>query len=50
MNVADSVEEISDFQSISDAFTDQEKANPEGTTTPPDDVSTSGVANNNSQY
>ena len=28
LNVADSVEEISDFQSISDAFTDQEKANP----------------------
>ena len=50
LNVADSVEEISDFQSISDAFTDQERANPEGTTTPPDDVSTSGVANNNSQY
>ena len=50
LNVADSVEEIGDFESISNAFTDKEQANPEGTTTPPDDVSTSGVANSNSQY
>tara|TARA_B100000780_G_C21117969_1_gene452507 strand:+ start:2256 stop:2771 length:516 start_codon:yes stop_codon:yes gene_type:complete len=50
LNVAESVEEISDFQSISTAFTNQEKANPDDTTTPPDDVSTSGVANSNSQY
>ena len=50
LNVAESVEEISDFQSISTAFTNQEKSNPDDTTTPPDDVSTSGVANSNSQY
>ena len=50
LNVADSVEEITDFNSISSAFTDQERANPDGTTTAPTNVSNASVTNNNSQY
>jgi len=50
LNVADSVEQITDFNSISNAFTEQERANPDGTTTPATDVSNSSIANNNSQY
>ena len=50
LNVADSVEQVTDFNSISNAFTEQERANPDGTTTPATDVSNSSIANNNSQY
>jgi hypothetical protein len=50
LNVADSVEQITDFNSIQTALEDQEKANPDGTTTPATDVSNSSIANNNSQY
>jgi hypothetical protein len=46
LNVADSVEQITDFNSIQKAFNDQERANPELTTTNPQSVS----ANTNPGY
>ena len=46
LNLADSVEQITDFDSINTAFKDQEKANPDGTTTNPQSVS----ANTNPGY
>ena len=46
LNLADSVEQITDFDSINTAFKDQEQANPDGTTTNPQSVS----ANTNPGY
>tara|TARA_B110000858_G_scaffold105693_1_gene120922 strand:+ start:183 stop:686 length:504 start_codon:yes stop_codon:yes gene_type:complete len=46
LNLADSVEQITDFDSINTAFKDQEKANPDDTTTNPQSVS----ANTNPGY
>ena len=46
LNVADSVEQITDFNSIQKAFNDQERANPELTTPNPQSVS----ANTNPGY
>jgi hypothetical protein len=46
LNVADSVEQITDFNSIQKTFNDQERANPELTTTNPQSVS----ANTNPGY
>jgi|TARA_B110000908_G_C10147668_1_gene399813 hypothetical protein len=46
LNVADSVEELTDFESVQNAFEGQERANPELTTTNPQSVS----ANTNPGY